>query len=84
LLAPVLRWNAATSVTWGERCAAHGIERGRVEAIVESLGEREARRALVPAIEASWRAVLRDPCTRTNSALVRPDSLAGVIAEIGA
>ncbi len=84
LIGPVLRWNAATSPKWGELCAAHGLERARIEAIVEGLGDVEARRALVPAIEANWRTVLRDPCTRTNSALVRPDSLAGVVAEIGA
>lgn len=83
LLGPVLRWNAATSPKWGELCAAHGLDRERIEAIVESLGDGEGRRELVPAIEANWRTVLRDPCTRTNSALVRPDSLAGVVAAIG-
>jgi alcohol dehydrogenase class IV len=83
LIGPVLRWNAATSGKWVELGEAYGIERARVEEIVEGLGEVEARRALVPVIEERWRMVLRDPCTRTNSALVRPDSLKGLIAEVG-
>lgn len=82
LLAPVLRWNAATSTKWAELSAAFGLDRARIEATVESLGDTGDRRALIPAIEASWRQVLRDPCTRTNSALVRPDSLAEVCAEV--
>ncbi len=84
LLAPVLRWNAATSTTWAELSARFGVDRTGVEATVATLGEVEARRALIPAVEASWRQVLRDPCTRTNSALVRPNSLAGLVAELEA
>jgi alcohol dehydrogenase class IV len=83
LLAPVVRWNAATSTTWPELTAEYGIDRARVEAIAEGLGDPAERRALIPAIEANWRTVLRDPCSRTNSALVRPDSLSGLIAEVG-
>jgi alcohol dehydrogenase class IV len=84
LIAPVLRWNAATSTKWTELTAEYGIDRARVDEIVEGLGTAAERRALVPAIEASWRTILRDPCTRTNSALVRPDSLAALLAEVAA
>jgi hypothetical protein len=30
----------------------------------------------LPVVEARWKDILRDPCTRTNGALVRPAHLA--------
>ena len=38
--------------------------------------DRPALAALMPTLEEHWPRVLRDPCTRTNSALVRPGHLA--------
>jgi alcohol dehydrogenase class IV len=79
-LAPVLRWSATTSSKWNELTAQYGIDRAAVEAVALGLTDAPALRELAPAVEAHWRTILRDPCTRTSSVLVRPDSLAALVA----
>jgi alcohol dehydrogenase class IV len=83
-LAPVLRWNASVSSVWRELTAQYGVDREAVEAVALQLTDATALRALAPAVEAHWRTILRDPCTRTNAALVRPDSLAALRAAMTA
>lgn len=57
-------------------CAAHGVDLAAVERTQRALFDTGAYRALLPALERLWPQVLRDPCTRTNCALVRPGALA--------
>lgn len=80
LLAPVLRFNASVSDKWSMLTAQHGLDGAAVLARAEELSTSAARRALAPHVSAHWKLVLRDPSTRTNSALVRPDSLPAVLA----
>lgn len=56
-------------------CAAHGVDLAAVERTQRALFDAGAWRSLLPALERLWPQVLRDPCTRTNCALVRPASL---------
>ena len=79
-LAPVLKFNAASSEKWGVLTRQYGLDADAVLERVSGLATSEARRALAPHVSASWKLVLRDPCTRTNSALVRPDSLPAFLA----
>ncbi len=79
-LAPVLRWSARTSGVWRELTERFGVDATAVEVMAARLSEPTVLTSLAPAVEAHWRAVLRDPCTRTSSVLVRPDSLAALTA----
>ncbi|GMU62274.1 MAG: hypothetical protein AMXMBFR34_40370 [Myxococcaceae bacterium] len=78
-LLPVLRFNASTSEKWATLTAQHGLDAAGILARVGELSSREARQALAPHVSTHWKLVLRDPCTRTNSALVRPDSLSAFL-----
>ena len=40
-----------------------------------TFGYPEIDVGLIPALQSSWKAILRDPCSRTNGVLVRPQSL---------
>jgi len=71
---PVLRFNAAASDKWLTLTAAWGIDGERVMAVARALHEPEAYDAALPFVASEWKAVLRDPCSRTNSALVRGSS----------
>lgn len=81
-LAPVLRFNLATSEKWTALTTQYGLDAPAILARVASLSTPAARMALAPQITEHWKKVLRDPCTRTNSALVRPDSLPALLAAL--
>ncbi|HEV7921436.1 MAG TPA: iron-containing alcohol dehydrogenase [Thermoanaerobaculia bacterium] len=61
-LAPVLRFDRK------------GLPDG-VEAEVQKLFDADRYKQTLPTLETAWRDVLRDRCTRTNAALVRPADL---------
>jgi len=72
---PVLSLTLTSSPRAGERLALAGIDTGRVIEVARSLFDEEAYDRALPLLAASWKDVLRDPCTRTNGALVRPSQL---------
>ena len=74
LLRPVLAFDRRGN-TWRDRLAENGVAEERVIGAAELLYEPRLYEALVPFIEREWRTILRDPCTRTNGTLVRPDAL---------
>ena len=73
---PVLAFNTANSDKWGVLCAEYSLDRGAIEQTLRSLHDTEAFDLARPFIKSLWTSILRDPCTRTNSALVRPNHLA--------
>ena len=75
LLWPVMRFNELTSTRWRDLSARHGLEIARIQSVVRSLFEESAYDQALSALKENWLTILRDPCTRTNSALVRPNSL---------
>jgi alcohol dehydrogenase class IV len=74
LLAPVLDFDRRGS-TWGDRLAESGLSEDRLAGVAGHLHEPRLYGALVPFIQREWRTILRDPCTRMNGTLVRPDAL---------
>jgi alcohol dehydrogenase class IV len=72
LLLPVMRFNQTKSPKWA-LLADHGLSADRILEIVSTLFCQEDYAQALAAISGRWNAVLRNPCTRTNSALVRPD-----------
>jgi alcohol dehydrogenase class IV len=78
---PVLALDRSVSGELDRRLAAHGLAPSLVLEPARALFDERAWTVARPALEASWRAILRDPCTRTNGALVRPDHLAFFLEE---
>lgn len=75
-LNPVMRLNRECSDKWHQLLAQYGLEPEEILRVLTHLFEEESYRAALPVLQAHWGEVLRDPCTRTNSALVRPHWLA--------
>jgi alcohol dehydrogenase class IV len=72
LLLPVMRFNQTKSPKWA-LLAARGLSGDEILEIVATLFCKEDYAQAIASLSGRWNAVLRNPCTRTNSALVRPD-----------
>lgn len=70
-LLPVMALNEAIAGRAAAALARHQVAPARIAEVTRALFEEEAFRRALPALEALWGEVLRDPCTRTNSTLVR-------------
>lgn len=75
-LDPVMRLNRERSHKWHQLMTEHGLVEEKIFSVLADLFEADSYRAALPVLQAHWAEVLRDPCTRTNSTLVRPDWLA--------
>lgn len=74
-LLPVLRFNLTASEKAAGYAAQHRLDPRRVEDLARQLHDQAAYAAALPVLVDHWKTVLRDVCTRTNVALVRPNSL---------
>jgi alcohol dehydrogenase class IV len=74
-LEPVMRLNQAGSDNWSQLLTGHRLPEKEVWTMLRALFEPDSFRAALPVLRQKWRDVLRDPCSRTNSVLVRPDWL---------
>ncbi|MCH8242565.1 MAG: MarR family transcriptional regulator [Planctomycetes bacterium] len=72
---PVMCLNRTESEKWSQLVGDQDLDPGAAEAVLRSLFDRECYEKALPTLVQHWRAVLRDRCTRTNSALVRPAHL---------
>lgn len=73
--APVLAFNRLASDKVARRFMEASLDLAAVEATLSRLHRRPAYDAALPHLERCWKQVLRDPCTRTNCALVRPEAI---------
>jgi alcohol dehydrogenase class IV len=73
---PVLRLGQSISTKLADRCAAGGLDAERIVARAHELHDPALYDRARPFVEARWRDILRDPCTRTNGALIRPAHVA--------
>jgi hypothetical protein len=73
---PVLHLNQQINDKWPRLAAEFGLDQAAVEATLLALFEPTAYDRALPRLEALWIPVLRDPLSRTNSALVRRGHLA--------
>lgn len=74
-LAPVMSLNQASSDKWNQLLAEYHLPEPEIWKVLHALFEPDSFRAALPLLRREWRQVLRDPCSRTNSVLVRPDWL---------
>jgi alcohol dehydrogenase class IV len=72
---PVMRFNAQASPKLQSLAAKHGLDIPGIMAVARDLFDEDAFGRATPLLKEHWPEVLRDPCSRTNSALVRPESL---------
>ena len=70
-LLPVMSFNQMNSPKW-PLLAAHGLQDDAIFAVLRQFFDPQDYRTALPALKDNWMKVLRDPCSRTNSALVRP------------
>jgi alcohol dehydrogenase class IV len=74
-LKPVMRLNQIGSEKWNQLLTEYQLPEKEIWLTLRALFEPELFRAALPMLHQKWRDVLRDPCSRTNSVLVRPDWL---------
>lgn len=74
-LEPVLRLNQTGSDKWNQLMAVHQLPEAEIWKRLHAFFEPDSFRAALPLLRQEWRQILRDPCSRTNSVLVRPDWL---------
>jgi alcohol dehydrogenase class IV len=65
----------AEAPRWPDVAGAYGLDAGRIAARLASLCDLDDLAAVRAALPEHWRAILRDPLTRTNGFLVRPAHL---------
>lgn len=73
---PVMEFNRAHNDKLDRLCREHGLDSASILRAITPLHDPEAYAEALPLLDRDWTAVLRDPCSRTNSALVRPASKA--------
>jgi alcohol dehydrogenase class IV len=71
----VMEFNRQASDKWSTTLRRYEVDEKAVLATVRQLFDAGAYRQALVVLPEQWTAVLRDPCTRTNSVLVRPASL---------
>lgn len=72
---PVFRYNLDHSSKPKSLFEAHALSVDRLESSFRALFDRELYEQALPIVQAHWKRIVRDPCTRTNCALVRPSAL---------
>lgn len=74
-LLPVMTYNAQQSEKWEYLMSTHQLDGDAVLAHVRAFFKVQAYNRILPFVETHWRTILRDPCSRTNSVLVRMKQL---------
>jgi alcohol dehydrogenase class IV len=74
-LEPVMRLNQTSSNKWNQLLTEHQLPENEIWKTLRALFEPDSFRAALPVLRQQWREVLRNPCSRTNSVLVRADWL---------
>ncbi len=72
---PVMRFNEQASPKWRDLLQQHGFDPARILSVAQSLFDEADYDQTLAALKEHWIAILRDPCSRTNCALVRPGSV---------
>jgi alcohol dehydrogenase class IV len=72
---PVMRFNASSSTKLASLAATHQLPLDAVLAHLQLFYDQVLYDATFESLRTLWPVILRDPCTRTNTVLVRPASL---------
>ena len=69
---PVMRFNFHQNSVGHELFLKYGISTENVLKVAKQLYSESLYRLALPLLQTHWKSILRDPCTRMNSVLVRP------------
>jgi hypothetical protein len=72
---PVMQFNAQTSNRWYGLLSQQKLPLDLIQDVLKAFFDSKTYEVALPALKDNWMQILRDPCTRTNSALVRLTSL---------
>ncbi|HBD10158.1 MAG TPA: hypothetical protein DCZ69_18040 [Syntrophobacteraceae bacterium] len=72
---PVLAFNRQQSPKGEQLLTEHGLSMAAIQEAARRMFQEADYRSVLPVLVECWPAILRDPCTRTNSVLVRPTAL---------
>lgn len=75
LLWPAMLFNSTSSGNMDRLLAEHRLSLPAIFSIIRQFWDADAYTHILPKVVAAWGRILRDPCTRTNSTLVRQSSL---------
>ena len=71
-LLPVMEFNRLQSDKWKNLARDYELDSEAVFSVLEQLFDAAAYNQALPLLDRHWMEILRDPCSRTNSSLVRP------------
>jgi alcohol dehydrogenase class IV len=71
---PVMAFNREHSAKWDELTTRYQLDGSIIFDLLRDLHEFEAYEQAASFLDRCWMDILKDPCSRTNSALVRPAS----------
>jgi hypothetical protein len=73
--------NCDGSKTWSDLAGRFQLDEGAIFSVLRELFDHAAYARAIRLLTERWKEVLRDPCTRTNSVLVRPGHLSHFLDE---
>ena len=71
---PVIEFNRQHSPKWDRLTDQYQLDGATILKLLQDLHEPDSYEQLLDLLDQHWMEILRDPCSRTNSALVRPAS----------
>jgi alcohol dehydrogenase class IV len=78
LVLPVMNLNRVASSRWTELARHYAIDEGALWSVLHHLFEPDSFAAILPDLKQNWMKILREPCTRTNGAVIRSKHLAEI------
>ena len=74
LLLPVIEFNRQHSPKWERLTQQYELDDAAILNLLQELHDADSYQQVLPFLDLHWMEILRDPCSRTNSALVRRSS----------
>ncbi|MFC1796199.1 iron-containing alcohol dehydrogenase [Pseudomonadota bacterium] len=71
---PVIDFNQQHSPKWERLTQQYELDDAAILDVLQDLHDADSYQQVLPLLDQHWMDILRDPCSRTNSALVRPAS----------
>ena len=71
---PVIEFNRQHAPKWERLTQQYELDAAEILNVLQELHDADSYQQVLPLLDKHWMEILRDPCSRTNSALVRPAS----------
>ena len=74
-LLPVMAFNQQSSSKYDDYMEKYNLDKDAIKSVLMDLFNRASFEEAMPDLIECWQTIIRDPCSRTNSVLVRPKSI---------